>query len=255
MYAATKSRDKADLSLADRVIERETLFDLDDGEKGAADAREIPLDDLIGDELPEYIQVYLTPHPDREGMGAKGAFGDEKDEKAMLGAIDEKVSKEKEAEAEYERRAAKWNDIEATLPAYKSTASLHRAPAFGREVLETKTSAPKRRRYIPAKTSTRILCLVILFLALLVVPLVTFGVVYSLELKGKHGDKGVAQEQNTAPSAQGTFDPNHPVVEITDGPPGNADVPPIVAPMTTPAVGEPERTTPANQLPIGDDGN
>ena len=95
---------------------------MEDSEKGAADAREIPLNDLNGDELPEYIQVYLTPHPDREGVGAKGAFGDEKDEKAMLFVGDEKVSsKEKEAEAEYERRAAKWNDIEATLSAYKST--------------------------------------------------------------------------------------------------------------------------------------
>jgi len=92
-------------------------------------------------------------------------------------------------------------------------------------------------------------------MALLVVPLVTFGVVYSLQLKGNHDNKAVAEGQNTAPTAQTpVFNPTHPVVEITDGPPAD-NAPPIVAPMTT-AVGEPEdRTGPEHQLPIAEDGN
>jgi len=92
-------------------------------------------------------------------------------------------------------------------------------------------------------------------MALLVVPLVTFGVVYSLQLKSNRDNKAVAEGQNTTPTVQTpVLDPNHPVVEITDGPPAD-NAPLNAAPMTT-AVGEPEdRTGLEHQLPIGEDGN
>ncbi|KAH7062999.1 hypothetical protein BKA62DRAFT_737472 [Auriculariales sp. MPI-PUGE-AT-0066] len=238
LYSSMKTQDRADISLSDRVVNKETLFDLDvDADATGEDAKELPLEDLMRDELPEYIQVYLTPHPDRE----QGSWGEheKKQIKGTLEVVDEKAEIKDKEKDEYERRAAKWGDIEATLPAYKSTASLQRAAPFGRNTpspppgsAPTKNKKPVLRRCIPQKPTARILCIVILILALLVIPLVAFGVVYSLQHKGAHHDDQVAVMSSQNAPASGS--PQAGVDQQASADTGTNEPPPIVAPMNNP---------------------